>query len=626
MGVALGCFASYWPSLHGPLFLDDLATLSPLQDWLEQRIPASSLVFGNHTGPLGRPIAMASFLLNGAIFGDSVFWLKTVNWLIHLLNSGLLWLLLRKLQGVSHQPVSKHLPLVVAVVWLLLPIHVSTVAYVVQRMALLCATFVLTALISFAEGLRAFSLGHLNRGRFLVFILTPALTLAAALTKENGLLVPLLCLPVAWLWRQSAPHGRPEPALFFALFLGIPLVAVTSIALTEPAKLGLNGYLIRDFSMTERLLTQPRVLLDYATSVFLPSNRTVSPFTDAYEISRGVFDPLSTALALLFWGLMVIATVFVSRRRPIIAAGVAFFLLGHSMESSFLSLEIYFAHRNYLPSAGIVLAASDAVAWALSRSKTSSGLTPWLLLGGLLLMECVITVRFAYVFSSMEAMAISGRMAHPQSSRAALALSAIAMESGNHQAALDELDRLASVDNRESRQVGSIAYLATACQAGLSPAHEKWLRANRSATTTITRHVASAFQLLFRSIQQANCGENFRISAAQLAETFINASNQPETVTTRQQLRLIAGNLFVDVNLTDKGLEQLETAFDAGGSGVDVGVSLVASLLAAHRVEDAKTRLLELRRRTSSQDSNTNDFINRADAMIRTLEAEGAEH
>ncbi|MCP5479018.1 MAG: hypothetical protein H7A20_09595 [Rhodanobacteraceae bacterium] len=616
--------ALYWPALHGPLFLDDLPTLSPVLDWLEQRRTTYSVILGNHTGPLGRPVTMATFLINASLFGDSVFWLKSINWLIHFFNGALLWLLFRKLCSLHTPVASRHIPAAAASIWLLLPIHVSTVAYVVQRMTLLSATFALAALLCFATGLSALSQGRVNRGRLLCLILTPALTVMAALAKENGLLVPLLCLPLAWLWRQNTHRTRPEPAVFFIIFLGLPALAAMALALFEPARIGLNGYLLRDFSMTERLLTQPRALLDYTASVFLPTDRTVSLFTDAYETSRGLLNPPSTALACLFWLTLTTAAALVSRRRPFIAVGIAIFLIGHSLESSFLSLELYFAHRNYLPSAGLVLAATDTVAWILSIPGASMTLRrcSWAFFAGLLLLESLTTARFSRTFSSVETMAAAGRAAYPQSSRAALAYSTVAMERGEQEAALHELDRLAGVDNTESRQVGSVAYLATACLTGLPTTSEQWERAGQSATGTITRHTASAFELLFRSIQQAGCGEEFRTSAGRLAEKYINASNQPESVTTRQQLRLIAGNLLVDTNHTDEGLAHLEIAFDAGGSAANVGVSLVASLLAAQRFDDAKSKLSELKQRTDPQDSNTLDFIERASSMISAHESE----
>ena len=44
-----------------------------------------------------------------------------------------------------------------------------------------------------------------------------------------------------------------------------------------------------------------------------------------------------------------------SRRFPLAAFGIAWFLIGHSLESTFIPLELVHEHRNYLPLFGMLL-------------------------------------------------------------------------------------------------------------------------------------------------------------------------------------------------------------------------------------------------------------------------------
>ncbi|MCH8265293.1 MAG: hypothetical protein IIC10_07825, partial [Proteobacteria bacterium] len=57
----------YWPGLSGPFLLDDYENLNPLGAGAGVMDLQSMLtfVFGNHSGPSGRPVAMLSFLIDG---------------------------------------------------------------------------------------------------------------------------------------------------------------------------------------------------------------------------------------------------------------------------------------------------------------------------------------------------------------------------------------------------------------------------------------------------------------------------------------------------------------------------------------------------------------------------------
>jgi hypothetical protein len=78
-------------------------------------------------------------------------------------------------------------------------------------------------------------------------------------------------------------------------------------------------------------------------------------YHDDIAISRGLFQPLSTALAVVGLVALLAMSFLVRKRAPIIAFGVLFFFAGHLLESTILSLEIAYEHRNYLPMYGLLL-------------------------------------------------------------------------------------------------------------------------------------------------------------------------------------------------------------------------------------------------------------------------------
>jgi tetratricopeptide (TPR) repeat protein len=101
--------------------------------------------------------------------------------------------------------------------------------------------------------------------------------------------------------------------------------------------------------MTERLLTQPRVLVFYLSLLFYPLTSRSTLIHDI-EISRSLFDPVSTILSLLTVFFIVAAAVFLARKKPLLSYGILFFFLNHLIEGSFIALELIYEHRNYVPS------------------------------------------------------------------------------------------------------------------------------------------------------------------------------------------------------------------------------------------------------------------------------------
>ena len=118
----------------------------------------------------------------------------------------------------------------------------------------------------------------------------------------------------------------------------------------------LSGYEIRSFSLVERLLTEARVIWEYLRWIAFPRLESFALFHDDIAVSTSLIDPWLTFPALL--GL--IGSVILVGLSPVgafrwLAFGIAWFLIGHSLESTFIPLELVHEHRNYLPLFGVLL-------------------------------------------------------------------------------------------------------------------------------------------------------------------------------------------------------------------------------------------------------------------------------
>ncbi|MBK9496187.1 MAG: hypothetical protein IPO08_17125, partial [Xanthomonadales bacterium] len=218
--------------------------------------------------------------------------------------------------------IADKLGLVVAAFWLLHPLNVSTVLYIVQRMAQLSALFSLLAMWAYVIGRKYIDEGQSRRGGLWLFIGVPTLTVLAALSKENGLLVPLYCAVIElFLFKQP----RTRSVLIFQSGFVIAPIVVGLVALVGMPDRILAGYSQREWTLPERLLTQCRVIWDYIGQLLLPNPVRMGLFSDDVVASTSIFQPWTTAAGLLgSVGVGVAGVVFArevafgfSRHRPV---------------------------------------------------------------------------------------------------------------------------------------------------------------------------------------------------------------------------------------------------------------------------------------------------------------------
>lgn len=350
--------ATYWSGLQGQFFFDDHANIL-VEEGIRLdtfSVEAVRNVLANGTGgPSGRPIARLSYALNYFYNDLDPFAFKLTNLLIHSVAGGLVFLLALRLfmtPGLAKSPrQATVLSLLLAALWLLHPIQVLPVLHVVQRMTSLSAFFLLAGLLCHIRGRDADSVEQilwLAAGWCIFWPLS-------FFSKETGVLFPLFVLLWEVVVRRYEFGGLDCFARRYSLAMLGGGVLVLVYLLSPFGEWLWAGYNLRNFSLTERLLTEGRVLWFYVGLIFSPRLESFGLFHDDFPVSIGVTQPWSTLPALLgLLGLVWLA--WRVRGRHVLATfGIAWFLVGHSLESSFLPLEMVHEHRNYLPLFGALL-------------------------------------------------------------------------------------------------------------------------------------------------------------------------------------------------------------------------------------------------------------------------------
>ena len=298
---------------------------------------------------VSRPVAQLSFALNWFMGKNSPIGYRVVNITIHFITAFLLFLSVRGLLRTPAMGDGLHRPesiaLLSALLWAVNPIQSQAVVYIVQRMASLACLFYLLAMWCYVRGRLA-----LSGRRWRWFVATGISFALAVGSKENALMLPaaLVLLEVTFFQGRTA---APVP-LRLKLLAGGLIVLLLAAAGWLWSSGRLTAYLdysSRLFTLTERLLTQPRILLFYLSQIAYPVPNRLSIEHDV-EISRSLIDPWTTLPSIIIVTATIVFALFQVRRRPMASFAILFFFLNHAIESSVIPLELIFEHRNYLPS------------------------------------------------------------------------------------------------------------------------------------------------------------------------------------------------------------------------------------------------------------------------------------
>lgn len=410
--------AVYWPGLHGPFLFDDYPNLKPLgqnggvSDW----DTFLAFVLGGFSGPTGRPLSLLTFLLNAVTWPAESFSFKYTNLCIHLLNATLVFAVTLKILAVSNLKYSDEragwLALVCAALWLLHPALVSTTLYVVQRMAMLSTLFCLVGMLAYLHGRILLDVNR-KAGYLWMSVAVAVGTVLATLSKENGILLPALiwCLEsaIGLMGRLGAVPNR-----FWKLFfLAGPTAVVALYLFVEPVKVGwFSDYSNREYSPYERVLTQFRVVLSYLGGWFVPGSGGGRVYYDDVEVSRSLWNPVSTAAAMAATALLIGVAVRMRRTFPLFFFAITFYFVSLLVESTTVGLELKFDHRFYLGSTFLFLPLAVAALEHLSASLRFA------LSALLMVIMAVLTLSAATLWGDYQKLTLVWAKNSPHSSRA----------------------------------------------------------------------------------------------------------------------------------------------------------------------------------------------------------------
>jgi hypothetical protein len=444
-GIVLLASWTYTPGLHGGFLFDDFANLPALGDGgpIDRWPTFWRYVTSGTADPTGRPLTLLSFLLDAHDWPADPYPFKRTGLILHLFNGVLLCALLSQLGRLLDLDSRRcHLAaLVGTALWLLHPLLVSTTLYIVQREAMLPATCAMAGLLFWLRGRQQLVAGKIKAGVSWSVLGLGGFTALGVLAKANGALLPMYAVLIEVILlmpRRPLPAGagcRAHRAILIALGV-IPSLALFGYVMW----IGIHGVWVggligvRSWSIGQRLLTEPRVLMDYLKLLWLPRPLSSGLFNDHFTVSLSLWHPSTTLPALMAVVALIAGAWGWRSRHPALALAVLFYFAGQLIESSSIPLELYFEHRNYVPAL--------LMFWPLGLwlADTRSLRVPkYALMLALPLSLAAMTRARAEVWGDVQTQALVWARINPDSPRAQANAAQIEMQTGHP---LDAVHRL----------------------------------------------------------------------------------------------------------------------------------------------------------------------------------------
>jgi tetratricopeptide (TPR) repeat protein len=326
------------------------------------------------------PLVYTSFWIEYRLHGENPFGHHLVNLLLHAVNVVLLWQLLRRI-GVPGAWLG-------AALFAVHPVHVESVAWIIERKDVLSMFFYLLAFLAFVR--------FEARGSRLAYGGALALFACAMLSKSITISLPFALLLWMW-WKQERVTKRQwiQVAPFFAVAVALGALDVLLARSTEPVSLPLT--------MFDRMLLAGRVLWFYAGKLVWPFD--LMALYPRWEISTG--DAVSYLFPLGVAA--VLAGLWLGRRKvgrgPL--AAVLFFCITLGPVLGFILFSFmtysYVADRfQYLASAGLLALAGAGAVRAAEHLGRRGGAVLGVAAAFVVVGLGVLTWRQARVYENLE--------------------------------------------------------------------------------------------------------------------------------------------------------------------------------------------------------------------------------
>lgn len=307
-----------------------------------------------------RPITMLSHALDVSLFGMEPGPMHMVNIFLYMILILLLFYLLQK-YFLKDQPI--YIPFFIALLFLVHPVHIESVANIKGRDDILSFIFGVLAILFYFKNLEQKSW----KNEIIIFISL----LFSFLSKETGVIFTGFIGLSHYFFTDAHPKEAFKSSYKY-LILGIILVILRFGLFTPPPKYIniYNNSLLALESSSEQFWMSWRIFLHYFQI-------SVWPHPLVWDYSLGHFEwnnqtTLLGALSILISLVLIVVSIMMLKRKNPIGFGILFFFAGILPASNLLiKIASTFGERLlFIPSFGIIIAFVFLLKWASEKFPT----------------------------------------------------------------------------------------------------------------------------------------------------------------------------------------------------------------------------------------------------------------
>jgi Flp pilus assembly protein TadD len=401
--ICLLCIIIYSNTLDSSFVFDDFHNIKDNPYIRLTDIDFEKLYNAGYKSPnSNRPVANISFAINYYFGRYDVTGYHIVNILIHLINGIIVYFLARIIfkqvsnvlkyripqsrpprlsppgirlrrsrwrtgESNGRQASIPFMSLFASLFFIAHPLQTQSVTYIVQRMNSMAVMFYLLAFILYIYG----RLSQVRRNRWTLWAGCFVSWILSLGCKEIAATLPFILLLYEWYFFQDLSKNWLKKNLkyFLGLIVLLGLLAFIYLGALPFDKI-LASYTYRDFTMSERVLSQFRVLVFYLGLLLYPHPSRLN-LLHHVTTSHSLFDPITTFFSLLIIVCLIGIAIYLARRQRLISFCILWFLIHLVIESSILGLEMIFEHRLYLPMFGFALLVAYLVSHLFLLKKRS---------------------------------------------------------------------------------------------------------------------------------------------------------------------------------------------------------------------------------------------------------------
>jgi len=345
-------FGIYSQTFESPFIFDDLHKIKENAHIRLTQLSFEEIVKAGFKSSKTRPVAFISFALNYYFNQYDPVGYHIVNLCLHVLAGFFLFLFIKTTLKIPCLQNRFTYPALIAfwaaLIWSVHPVQTQSVTYIVQRMNSMASLLFIVSFWFYVKG----RLVEHGSQKWLWYTGATLAWLVSLGCKQITVTLPFMVFLYEWYFFQDLSKDWLKRSLKWALGIIVVLILIALIytGFHPFEKFShLNDYAQNEFTISQRALTQLRVVVYYISLLFYPNPSRLNLDYD-FPLSFSLVNPLTTLPALIIIIGLLLLGIYLAKKERLLSFCIFWFLGNLVIESSFIPVAIIFEHRLYLPS------------------------------------------------------------------------------------------------------------------------------------------------------------------------------------------------------------------------------------------------------------------------------------